>query len=298
MLNSLSPAKINLFLEIISKRSDNFHNLNSVFQVVPLYDKLSLSPAETIELQTNNTIIPVKDNLIIKAAELLKTRYKIKEGGKFTLQKNIPSCAGLGGGSSNAATALVLANKLWKLNLKKEKLAAIGSEIGSDVPFFIYAHPEIIQISQNSQTKSENDSLSTQKNSHTCLCKGRGEIITPLENAIKIPVRIIAPNWGIPTPKAFSLIKAKDFNRHSADHFIRELTLANPDIEKLYKLSFNHFEEAVFSYEPRQRQLHEILLKNKMLPRMSGSGSAIFLFNNPQTAELENILPQGCRIIL
>ncbi len=271
-LSIQSPAKINLFLEITEKRSDGFHNLESVFQTIPLYDTLSVEAAEELSLEVDNPNIPTDiNNLVLQAAEQLRKESGVTDGGHFKLHKKIPNTGGLGGGSSNAASTLILLNKLWGLNLTKNELAKIGSKIGSDVAFFIYGG--------------------------VCHCQGRGELVTPLPEIAPLPVNIFAPEWGISTPMAFSHLNPKRFNMIKVSNFIDTIINNINDLYKIYNESFNHFEETVFKIEPRQRSLQETLISNGLLARMSGSGSCIWAFN-PDKVATDSISLKDCRVLI
>ena len=134
-----SPAKVNLFLHIISKRDDGYHNLQTIFQLLDYGDELSFKI--TTDGQINriygNENIPIEKDLIIQSALKLKELTASNFGVKIGVKKNIPPGGGLGGGSSNAATTLIALNNLWNLKLPKTKLISIGKEIGADVPVFI-----------------------------------------------------------------------------------------------------------------------------------------------------------------
>ena len=133
-----SYSKINLLLKILNKRSDNYHNLYSLFLELNHCDEIIFTKSNQFQLNCEGISVPSdKSNLIYRAYQLIKTRYKIKNSLSIHLKKKIPVFAGLGGGSSNAATTLLSLNKLWKLNLTTENLEKIGSELGADVPFFI-----------------------------------------------------------------------------------------------------------------------------------------------------------------
>ena len=133
-----SPAKLNLHLEVIKKRTDGFHELRTVFQLIDLCDEIEFKFANK-EIDLIESPFPIKDNLILKAAHLLKKITQTSQGATIILEKKIPMEKGLGGGSSNAATTLIALNKLWGTQLKKDKLIEIGLELGSDVPFFIHS---------------------------------------------------------------------------------------------------------------------------------------------------------------
>ena len=132
-----SPAKLNLHLEVLKKRKDGFHELRTALQLIDLQDEIEFEITRN-KLDLIESPLPIKDNLVLKAANLLKERTKTSKGIKIFLKKKIPMEKGLGGGSSNAATTLVVLNKLWETNLNNDELLEIGLELGSDVPFFIH----------------------------------------------------------------------------------------------------------------------------------------------------------------
>ena len=132
-----SPAKLNLFLHIIGKRADGYHNLQSVFQLIDLYDYLSFDINHTSLSINQLDDVASEDNLIIKAARLLKQHTGYSGGCRIELQKNIPIGGGVGGGSSNAATTLLALNALWQTGLTLTELGKLGIQLGADVPIFI-----------------------------------------------------------------------------------------------------------------------------------------------------------------
>lgn len=137
-----APAKINHFLHICGRRTDGYHNLQTVFQFLQFADELSfeLRNDGIIHLATEISGIADKDNLIIKAATALKNTTSCTLGANISIQKILPMGAGIGGGSSNAATTLVALNKLWNLGLSREELKETGVKLGADVPVFIHGH--------------------------------------------------------------------------------------------------------------------------------------------------------------
>ena len=137
-----APAKLNLMLRIVGQREDGYHLLQTVFQFVDLCDWLIFHPAENGEVRLLNTIpgVPEVDDLTVRAAKLLKAETSCGFGVCIEVEKNLPMGGGLGGGSSDAATTLVVLNALWGLNLPKEKLLSMGLTLGADVPVFIYGH--------------------------------------------------------------------------------------------------------------------------------------------------------------
>ncbi len=154
MLTVLAPAKINLVLEVLGKRDDGYHEIRSIMQTVDFCDSLTFTLHTEIIMECNEPALRTSGNLVLRAAELLRERAGYKEGARIILSKSIPVSAGLGGGSSDAASTLIALNTVWKLGLTVDDLASIASELGSDVPFFIY--------------------------SGLALIKGRGEIVIPL----------------------------------------------------------------------------------------------------------------------
>jgi 4-diphosphocytidyl-2-C-methyl-D-erythritol kinase len=180
-----APAKINLTLEVLGKREDGFHNITSVMQTIDLCDSLIISEGSEITLDIDTASLPewdglrnpgvsfnIENNLVFRAAELLRQKTGYRGGTKIDLKKIIPSAAGLGGGSSDAAATLKGLNSLWSLGLKAGELSAIGAELGSDIPFFIYGG--------------------------TGLAEGRGEKITLLISLLEMWVVLLVPFMGIP----------------------------------------------------------------------------------------------------
>lgn len=141
-LNLPAPAKINHFLHVCGRRPDGYHNLQTVFQFLEIADELvfELRNDGMLDLTTAFAAIPAQDNLIIKAANALKQASGTRSGVNISIQKKLPMGAGIGGGSSNAATTLVALNRLWQVGLSRNELKAIGMKLGADVPVFIHGH--------------------------------------------------------------------------------------------------------------------------------------------------------------
>lgn len=175
-----APAKINLSLDVLYKRTDGYHELEMVMTTVDLADRLELELLndDRIVIHSQTRFVPDDDrNLAYKAAKLLKDRFNIKSGASITIEKNIPVAAGLAGGSSDAAAVLRGMNKLWDLRLTLDELAELGAEIGSDVSFCVYGG--------------------------TALAKGRGEIITPLPPPPNCWVVLAKPAIGVSTAEVY-----------------------------------------------------------------------------------------------
>ena len=140
MLSATAPAKINLFLHITGQREDGYHTLQTVFQILDFGDEMHFEASNdsALTLTSNYSEVATHDNLVIKAAKALQQHTGCSQGAKITLNKRIPSGAGLGGGSSDAATSLLALNKLWGTHLALHELATIGAQLGADVPVFIH----------------------------------------------------------------------------------------------------------------------------------------------------------------
>ena len=245
-------AKINLFLEVLNKRDDGYHELVTLMQEVDLYDDIVLEEIDNgISIICNDPSIPVNDeNLIWKAADLFKKRYGINKGVKIQLNKRIPSGAGLGGGSSDAATTLKGLNILWKTEKDDHELTEIASEIGSDVPFFIKGQ--------------------------SAICKGRGEKVTPVLITDEYIYVIIFPNLKINTVDIYKNLKlglTKDWK--DVSFLLRYLQKYNPEIAANFL--FNRLEETVYRLYPDLLKLKTCLDKLGFCKvQVSGSGSSLF----------------------
>ena len=140
-ISLLSPAKVNLFLKVLNKRPDGFHNITTVFERIDLCDEIrfKLNTSGAIRIHCDHPHVPCGPrNLVYRAARMLREDFRVKNGVDIYLKKNIPVAAGLGGGSSNAATTLQGLNRLWKLDLTRSQLLPYARRLGSDVPFFMY----------------------------------------------------------------------------------------------------------------------------------------------------------------
>lgn len=180
MLTIKAPAKINWFLNVLGLRDDGFHEIQSLMQKITLYDVLTFAPSEELVLETDS-MIPVEQNLVYKAALLLKNIYCIDKGAFISLKKNIPIGAGLGGGSSDAASALIGLNQLWSLNLSSEDLCKIAEALGSDVPFFLSGTLSFVY--------------------------GRGEKLMPYATGKTVNLLLVKPPFPVSTAWAYKEIR-------------------------------------------------------------------------------------------
>ncbi|MDR3183100.1 MAG: 4-(cytidine 5'-diphospho)-2-C-methyl-D-erythritol kinase [Planctomycetaceae bacterium] len=204
-----APAKINLFFEVLGKRDDGFHEIVSVALPVRLFDRLTLEAADdgkiTFQCTGQSADVPADEtNIVVKTLEKLRQRYGVRCGASVHLQKQIPSQAGLGGGSSDAAAAASAAVKAWQLNVTKIELAALLAEIGSDCPLFLY----------------DTASIST----------GRGETVQPLPAAAPLWFVIWKPAQGLSTAAVYKeCMPLHDGHFRKPDALITALASGNAD---------------------------------------------------------------------
>ena len=257
------PAKLNLFLEVRGKRADGYHELGTLFQAVEFGDVLTAEPADRIEVICDTDFPgPVEDNLVYKAAALLKTRYadrvKPEQGIRFSLEKRIPTGAGLGGGSSDAAAALRLANEIWGLDLSVEELRALAPELGADVAFFLFEP--------------------------TAFAEGRGEILTAAPEPFPFYVVIATPRCYVETAWAYRQLQHHEFGKNW-EGFKSRYASRSGDSSFFSELR-NDFEAPITAHFEEIREIHRILdcfLSEKTL--LTGSGASLFaLFKNREDA--------------
>jgi len=260
------PAKLNLFLHIIGRRPDGYHLLQSVFQLIDWCDTLSLQWIPEKEIRRINPIpgVPPEEDLVVRAAHLLMELGQVDGGVEIALKKEIPMGAGLGGGSSDAASTLIGLNYLWKLNLDIPTLSELGLKLGADVPFFIFGQNAFVE--------------------------GIGEQISGISLETK-DFLVIFPKQGIVTADIF---KDSDLTRDHAPITIDGF-LAEP-------MSFqsNDCQAVAMRMNPEVKQALDWIagVMPNSRPRMSGSGSSVFAVLEPHadTAKLENLLqnlPKG-----
>jgi len=233
-----SPAKINLFLHITGRRADGYHTLQTAFQFLDYGDFLQFSVRANpkIELSTPIANIAHKDNLIVRAAQLLQTHSDCQQGVKIELEKNLPMGGGLGGGSSNAATTLVALNALWQCGLSIDELADLGLSLGADVPVFIRGF--------------------------AAWAEGVGEILSPISPAEPWYI-IITPNCHVSTAEVFSYPElTRDCGSITMSRF-------------LSGEGSNVFEDCVMQHYPPVAEAFDWLAQYAK-PRMTGSGACVF----------------------
>ena len=243
----LAPAKINLSLKILGRRSDGFHEIETFIAPISLCDDVKIGKSdrgEGIQFDCDDPSVPAgDDNLIVRAAKSFFAATKLKPAVTIEVKKKIPHGAGLGGGSSDAASTLLALNELLETKLPREALAKIAETIGSDVPFFIFQS--------------------------AALCKGRGELISPVTLKEKLPILLLKPAFVVSTAWAYSHWQDSGEIpgvRYQAQEFAGQ-TFVN-DLERPV------FEKFIFL-----AQMKMWLLKQPEIGAalMTGSGSTIFV---------------------
>ena len=184
-------AKINLGLDVLGKREDGYHEVRMIMQTIHLYDRVEIKKTKSphIHVETNLFYLPSdENNLVYKAAKLMKTEFKIKEGVRITLQKFIPVAAGMAGGSSDAAAVLVGMNRMFNLGLKQSRLMELGLKLGADVPFCVMRG--------------------------TALAEGIGEKLTALPPMPKCPILIAKPAISVSTKHVYEQLRLTEMTEH------------------------------------------------------------------------------------
>jgi 4-diphosphocytidyl-2-C-methyl-D-erythritol kinase len=247
----ISPAKINLRLEVLRKREDGYHEIRGIFQRINLADEIDISlyQGEGITLSCSNPELPQgKENLAYKAAELILSQTKRKAGIKITIDKKIPLSSGLGGGSSNAASVLIALNRILGLNLPSELMREMGKRLGADVPFFLFGK--------------------------TALATGIGEKLTEIVIKPRLFLVLVNPNIPISTGFAYERLN-RELTKRMNDTI--NISTKIEDLTDLIPLLSNDFEEAIFPLYPEIKEIKErLIVEGARGSLMSGSGSTVF----------------------
>ena len=262
-----SPAKINIGLNIIKKRPDGYHNLETIFYPLLLSDILSFEKSNSTKLDTNSLEInDLNSNLIIDTIKLIENELKRDLHVNVYLIKNIPIGAGLGGGSSNAATTLKAINQLYDLNLSYESLSSFALQLGSDVPYFLSPVPSYAY--------------------------SRGESLIKIQLSLGYPILLVNPGIHISTKWAFDKI-IPEKSKSSLKTFLEKSKI---DLETMREYVTNDFEEIVFKKHPEVRSIKDKLYEyGAEFALMTGTGSTVFgIFRNLQKArKAEEIFSQS-----
>lgn len=263
-----APAKINLFLKILGKRDDGYHNILSWFQAVSLFDHLIFEKQATgitLAIEGREDLPADKSNLIVKAADMMFQRFGLSRGLRIHLEKNIPIAAGLAGGSSDAASTIYALNKLYDLNLSFRSMMELGLEIGSDLPFFFSSGQAEIA--------------------------GRGEVIKKISLPLNYYIGLLCPPLMISTAESYarlnldltiSNLNIKFTCPNSFDDLVGEIRDIGNDFERLH----------LNDYPILGESMDALKRTGAALTRMSGSGPTIFgLYKEmPEREDLQKII--------
>lgn len=258
-------AKINLGLDVVEKRPDGYHNLETVFYPIPLHDILEITRSEEFSFTMHNAKFDGSDNdnLVVKAYNLLAEEYDMPKV-KISLYKNIPTGAGMGGGSADAAFALKMLNEIAKLGLSDEKLEEHAARLGADCAFFIKNKP--------------------------AYATGIGNILTPVDcDLTGYHMVVVKPDIHISTKEAYSLVNP-EYPENALSDIIKK------PVEEWKGVMKNDFENSVFAKYPSIREIKEKLYESgAVYASMSGSGSAFFgIFKGECNTEyISNLFPDS-----
>ena len=253
MLHLRAPAKLNLYLRVLGKRPDGYHEIETLFERIDLADELTIEahPDQLLLTCTDSTLSCGEDNLILKAARLLRQASGTIQGARLQLIKRIPIAAGLGGGSSDAAATLLGLNRLWKLGLEPSRLQELGASLGSDVPFFLADAPWAIG-------------------------RGRGERCEPLPGGLSLAHVLVVPDARLSTREIY---ESEGFNLTAQAPSISMMghAFSNGSLSELAKGLWNDLEpEAIRRCPAISRIQHQLRAFGCLGTRLSGSGPAVF----------------------
>jgi 4-diphosphocytidyl-2-C-methyl-D-erythritol kinase len=262
-----APAKINLTLNILGKREDSYHEIYSLMENISLFDALTFFKIrEGIVLKSNLPQLPLdRRNLVYQAAQLILNEGRVNHGAKIILKKKIPLSSGLGGGSSDAAFALLGLNRLYNLNFSLQKLHSLAEKLGSDIPFFLYQR--------------------------TALVQGRGEKVKPVETFKDYWIVLITFPFQVSTSWAYRLFKM-DLTRKP--NFIKLKNLKKKE-DFFGSLNYwrNDFEDLIVERYPQVKQVLKLLTKlGAKKSSMTGSGPTVYgIFEDePSKEEVKKLL--------
>jgi 4-diphosphocytidyl-2-C-methyl-D-erythritol kinase len=248
-----APAKVNLFLQVLNKRPDGYHNINSLFQAVSLFDRLYFTPVPkagiSIHLESNIELPVGEDNLIAKAYRLMKERFTLDRGLVVKLEKRIPVSAGLGGGSSDGAAALLACNLLFNLGLRSPQMAELSLVLGCDLPFFFSFGQALVS--------------------------GRGEVVEKTSYPIDYGMVLVTPEIVVSTAASYGALK-RGLTKSKSPFSLPRCRKVE-DLVGSLRLAGNDFEEAhLRSFPELGRIKDELLKRGALLVRMTGSGPTMF----------------------
>ena len=260
MFTVLAPAKLNLTLEVLGKRPDGYHEIRSVFQSINLCDRLHFQTSQQVAFKCDMPEWTPEKSLVARAVSLLQETCGVSQGATIEISKRIPLVSGLGGDSSDAAATLRGLNKLWKLDLSREKLLELAARLGSDVPFFLHGG--------------------------TALVEGRGEAVTPLPPLPRHWVVLVVPDVPRPPGKTKQLYASLKTS-HYTDGQITQKLIKEIKAGREPTILFNTFENVAFTRFSKLKVYQDHILKiGAPHVHLAGSGPTLFtLFKDKAQAE-------------
>jgi 4-diphosphocytidyl-2-C-methyl-D-erythritol kinase len=250
-VRALAPAKLNLGLEVIGKRADGYHDIATVMQTVSLFDRLTATPGSEIALHVSDPSLAGEDNLVLAAARLLRSSVGQAGGASIELKKRIPTAAGLGGASSDAAATLVSLSQLWDARMPPDKLLDLASRLGSDVPFLVEGGAALVE--------------------------GRGETLTPLRPLAGAWFVLVVPAVSIPrkTPTLYGALTPDDFT--SGDRVRRLATAIEAGGELDPELLANAFRRPLLALRPELGEIERVFADaGAPVVALSGAGPTLY----------------------
>ncbi len=274
-----APAKINLFLEPLHKRTDGFHEILSVMHAIDFCDVISIALCQSgIEVECPHPDVPSgRENLVWRAAEAFASACGIEPGVRITIAKQIPLGGGLGGGSSDAASVLTGMNELYGRRLDRARLAQVAATLGSDVSFFLWGG--------------------------TALCRGRGERVEPLRPAPQFWVVLVVPPIHVSTKKVYETLRISLTTQHSPSMVLQSIN--RDDLFLLFQSLHNGLEKTVLSTVPSLcRVWEEVVAEGLPHPQLAGSGSTLYGVCRTEagaadvSGRLQRRLPRDVRVVV
>lgn len=258
-----SFAKVNLHLRVLGKREDGYHDIFTVFQTVSLHDTITFEEsASEIVLECDEPNVPTDiRNLAVKAANRIRDQFRVSKGAIITIEKRIPMGGGLGGGSSNAAVALIGLTRLWRLNTRLQDLEPIAADLGADVPFFLYGG--------------------------TMIGEGLGTSLNEVAEFGAENMIIVTPDVHVSTAAAYEALRAESLTNAEANRILRVCRSEAESPDFFHSALRNDFETTVFAAFPEiGRAKQKLIDLGARQVLMSGSGSSVFaIFDKEETRQ-------------
>jgi len=278
-LDVFAYAKVNLTFEVLGRRSDGYHDVATIMQTIDLADVLRIEPAPRLSVECEYPELAGEENLVWKAAVELAKAYGVEPKAKIAVEKHIPVAMGLGGGSSDAAAALIGLNRLWDLGLSVEELAIVGAGLGSDVSFFLWGG--------------------------TALAMGRGEQITALPSLPPMAMTLVFPDLVIPnkTASMYSRLTMAQFSDGGVTRQMIQILTAGQFVrQSVGGLVFNAFSEVAAQAYPELVELCRLAADQGAAPmHLCGAGPAMFTLPSSEEQHqmiVEQLQPHGAGVYL